>query len=197
MAADKNLESYAGENGVLIENRTIAPDEITPISDTLKFSNCNQVAVKNCVIYGGKEDCIDAVRGSDYTFENIALYPNGKNGITLKGSISGYKIENVSFLFAGTNSDIEVGQYDNYWYIGRPPTRNGQINNVFSSAEDNTKVVLKVWDAEVPRVTNSEIKIVKIPKFIWWPYFVFRAIQTRGFKNLFKPVAPSAFIQTK
>jgi hypothetical protein len=57
--------------------------------------------------------------------------------------------------------------------------------------------VLKVWDAEVPVITESNIKVVKIPKIIWWPYFVFRAIQTRGIKNIFKPVEAGSFIKTK
>jgi hypothetical protein len=45
MAADKNLESYAGEDGTVISNRVIAPDDWTQTSDVLKFSNCTNVVV--------------------------------------------------------------------------------------------------------------------------------------------------------
>jgi hypothetical protein len=96
---------------------------------------------------------------------------------------------------SGSDCDIEFGQYDNYWYIGRPPTRNGKIN--LTNSVSGEPLVLKVWDAEVPVITDSNIKVVKIPKIIWWPYFVFRAIQTRGIKNIFKPVEASSFIKTK
>jgi hypothetical protein len=194
MAADKNLESYAGEDGTVISNRVIAPDDWTQTSDVLKFSNCTNVVVDGCTIEGGKEDCIDAVRGSNYTFNNTVLAPR-KNGITIKGSVNGYSINEVSFVTSGSDCDIEFGQYDNYWYIGRPPTRNGKIN--LTNSVSGKPLVLKVWDAEVPVITDSNIKVVKIPKIIWWPYFVFRAIQTRGIKNIFKPVEAGSFIKTK
>lgn len=194
MAADKNLESYAGEDGTLISNRLIAPDDWTQISDVLKFSNCTNVTVDGCAIEGGKEDCIDAVRGSDYIFHNLTLAPR-KNGITLKGSIDNYLIEDVTFISRGSDCDMEFGQYDNYWYIGRKPTRNGRIS--LTKSVDGKQLVLKLWDAEMPVITDSNIKVVKIPKIIWWPYFVFRAIQTRGIKNIFKPVEAGSFIKTK
>lgn len=194
MAADKNLESHAGEDGTVISNRYIVPDDWTTISDVLKFSNCTNIVVESCTIEGGKEDCIDAVRGSNYIFKNIILFPN-KNGITLKGSIDGYTIDGVAFTSSGSDCDMEFGQYDNYWYIGRPPTRNGKIQ--FVENENGKQVVLKLWDAEVPTIIDSNIKVIKIPKIIWWPYFVFRAIQTRGIKNIFKPVEAGTFIKTK
>jgi len=194
MAADKNLESYASKDGTVVSNRVIAPDDWTQISDTLKFSNCTNITVDGCTIEGGKEDCIDAVRGSDYIFNNLTLAPR-KNGITIKGSVDNYLIEDVTFISSGTNCDMEFGQYDNYWYIGRKPTRNGRI--ALTKSVSGKQLVLKLWDAEVPVITDSNIKVVKIPKIIWWPYFVFRAIQTRGIKNIFKPVEAGSFIKTK
>jgi hypothetical protein len=194
MSADKNLESHAGEDGTLISNRVISPPDWTQISDVLKFSNCTNVTVDGCTVDGGKEDCIDAVRGSNYTFNNTVLAPR-KNGITLKGSIDGYTIRDVSFIVNGDDCDMEFGQYDNYWYIGRKPTRNGKIS--LTKSVSGAPLVLKLWDAEMPEITDSNIKVVKIPKIVWWPYFVFRAIQTRGFKNIFKPVEAGTFIKTK
>lgn len=196
MAADKNYESHVTENGSVIENRMIPSEGTNPAeySDILKFSNCENITVKSCVILGGKEDCIDAVRGSNYNFETLSLSPK-HNGITLKGSINGANIVNVEFQSHGKDCDIELGQYDNYWYIGRPPTRNVKI--IDTKSVDGKPVTVKIWDAETPQVTDSNVKIVKIPKFIWFPYFVFRAIQTRGFKNITTPVKSGDFIKTK
>lgn len=196
MSADKNFESHATENGTVVENRIIPTRDINPMeySDILKFSNCTGITVDNCEIYGGKEDCIDAVRGQLYTFKNSDLYPV-HNGITIKGSIDGVKIDNVRFKTHGKDCDIDIGQYDNYWYIGRSPTRNVLIHNV--NAVDGKPVVVRLWDALNPILENSNVKIVRVPKLIWFPYFVFRAIQTRGIKNIFNPVDSNTFIKTK
>ena len=195
MSADKNYESHVQENGTHIEGRTIPADaDPAEYSDILKFSNCENITVKNCTVLGGKEDCIDAVRGNNYTFDTVTLSPK-YNGITLKGSIDTANITNVEFQSHGKDCDIELGQYDNYWYIGRPSTRNISITD--TKSVDGKPIVVKVWDAKTPTVTNSNVKIVKIPIFIWWPYFVFRAIQTRGIKNIFSPVASGSFIKTK
>lgn len=195
MSADKNYESHVQENGTHIEGRTLPSDaDPAEYSDILKFSNCEDITVKNCSILGGKEDCIDAVRGNNYTFDTVTLTPK-HNGITLKGSIDTASITNVEFQSHGKDCDIELGQYDNYWYIGRPPTRNVRI--IDTNATDGKPVVVKVWDAKTPIVVNSSVKIINIPKFIWWPYFVFRAIQTRGIKNITTPVEAGSFIKTK
>jgi len=191
--ADKNFESHYTD-GTYISNRNIPENAIAEeYSDILKFSNCNNVTVNNCTIDGGVEDCIDAVRGENITISDCTLSPI-KNGITLKGSIVNYTIENVKFIKHGTDCHMEFGQYDNYWHIGRKPTRGGIITNV--STYDNSPVVIKLWDAKLPTVTNSNIKFKKIPMIVWWPYFVFRAIQVRGIKNIFKPVKSGAFIAT-
>ena len=196
MSADKNFESHATEDGTLITGRMIPEKEINSLdySDILKFSNCKNIIVDNCIIEGGKEDCIDAVRGSNYLIRNSNLSPF-HNGITLKGSIDGVRIENVIFDGHGKDCDIDIGQFDNYWWIGRKPTRNIQISKVKSA--DGKPVIVRLWDAEAPAVIDSNVKIIRVPKFIWWPYFVFRAAQTRGYKNVTTPVADSTFIKTK
>ena len=195
MSADKNYESHVTEDGSVIESRTIPSPDVNPLdySDVLKFSNCSNIIVSNCTINGGKEDCIDAVRGKNYTILDTTLIPSN-NGITLKGSIDTVKIQNVTFDGHGKDCDIDLGQFDNYWYIGRQPTRNVWLINVH--ATDNAPVKVRLWDADNVIVNNSNVKIVKVPKFIWWPYFVFRAIQTRGWKNVSKPVPDNTFIKT-
>jgi hypothetical protein len=192
---DKNYESHVNESGTVIRDRVI-PDEFTDpaeFSDILKFSDSTDILVENSTIFGGREDSIDAVRGARYTFRNLTLVPD-YNGITVKGSADGVRIENVSFTKHGSSSDMEFGQFDNYWYIGRPPTRNIAINNV--SATDGKPVVIVLWDSERPTVVDSNVRIVKIPKIIWWPYFVIRAIQTRGLKNIWTPVKAGISVTT-
>lgn len=196
MAADKNYESHAGENGTVIENRVFPDTGINALdySDILKFSNSTNCVVEGCTIHGGKEDCIDAVRGSNYKIFNTTLIPF-HNGITLKGSIDGVLLDNVLFDGHGKDCDIDIGQFDNYWWIGRAPTRNVTLNNVKST--DGKPVIVRLWDAATPIITNSNVKIIKVPKLLWWPYFVFRAAQTRGYKNVAKPVDSTTFIKTK
>lgn len=193
MSQDINYKSFAGENGILI-NSWQNPTDPSMHSDTMKFSNCTNVTVKSVEIHGGKEDCVDAVRGENYLFENLTVAPL-VNGITLKGSINGYNLKDIKITKQGKKYTIEVGQYDNYWYFGRKPTRNGKIDNV--SMFDGSPVKVRLWDADAPIVTNSNVKITKIPKILWIWYFIVRAIQTRGIKNLFKPVGNGLFIHTK
>ena len=195
MAADKNFESYAVKDGVLIEDRTIPSEDgnVLDYADILKFSNCTNATVDGCMIHGGTEDCIDIVRGSGYTFRNCTVFPF-KNGITIKGSADGVLLENITIDGHGKDCDIDLGQFDNYWHIGRKPTRNIVIRNV--QMADGSRVVVRTWDAVVPLIENSNVKLVKMPKILWWPYFVFRAIQTRGIRNLKKPVDSDTFIST-
>lgn len=196
MAADKNYESHVTEICGVISNRRIPEAGVNAgdYSDILKFSNCTSCKVDGCTIEGGKEDCIDMVRGYNYSITNCTLIPH-HNGITIKGSIDGVVIENVEFDGHGTDCDIDIGQFDNYWWIGRPPTRNVTIKNVQSKS--GKPVIVRLWDAAKPVIENSNVKVIRVPKLLWWPYFVFRAAQTRGYKNVAKPVDPTAFIKTK
>lgn len=196
MAADKNYESHAGEIGTVIAARAFPEIGLSALdySDILKFSNCTDIVVDGCTIQGGKEDCIDAVRGSNYTIRNTTLLPR-HNGITLKGSIDGALIENIEFDGHGADCDIDIGQFDNYWWIGRQPTRNVVIRNVYCA--NGSPVKVRLWDAANPVIEKSNVQIIRIPKIIWWPYFVFRAAQTRGIRNVAKPVNPTMFITTK
>lgn len=174
---DVNYESHVNETGTVIQDRVIPSAGVDPAdySDILKFSNCTDILVQNSTILGGQEDAIDAVRGSGYEFRDLTLVPK-TNGITVKGAIDGVVIENVTFASHGTAGDMEFGQFDNYWYVGRPPTQNITIKNV--NAIDGKPVVITLWDATSPTIIDSNVKIVRVPKLLWWPYFVVRAIQT-------------------
>lgn len=168
MDTDVNYKSYVNENNLIINTWT-NPEEPSMYDDVMKFSNCSNVIVDGVTINGGSEDCIDAVRGSNYTFQNLVLKPF-RDGITLKGSIDGWNLKNILFLKKGASYTIEVGQYDNYWKIGRAPTRNGTIENV--NVVDGSKIYVILWDADKPKLINCpDVRLIKIPCFIWFPYF--------------------------
>jgi hypothetical protein len=171
---DTNYKSHVQLKDIVIDawENPLNPAEW---DDVMKFSQCENVQVTGVTVNGGKEDCIDAVRGSGYSFTNMTLNPLN-NGITLKGSIDGWNLKDILFTRKGKAYTIEIGQYDNYWTPWTKPTRNGTIDNV--SMEDNSTVVVRVWDGEMPKVINCKnLKVLKIPKIIWFPYFFFRSMQ--------------------
>jgi hypothetical protein len=172
---DTNYKSHVQLKDVVIdawEN----PSNPAEWDDVMKFSQCDNVQVTGVTVNGGKEDCIDAVRGSNYSFTNMTLNPLN-NGITIKGSIDGWNLKDILFTRKGKAYTIEIGQYDNYWTPWTKPTRNGTIDNV--SMEDNSTVVVRIWDGEAPKqiINCKNLKVLKIPKIIWFPYFFFRSIQ--------------------
>ena len=168
---DSNFQSHVGEVGT----RLIAfnpPSSPTNYSDILKCSDCHGFTAIGITIPGGNEDCFDAVRGSDYTLTAVRLHPNGENGATFKGAIDGWALNNVMFERHGSRCDVEVGQFDNYWTPGRAPTRRGIILNTMS--EDGKPVRVVLWDADRPTVINSNVRVIKVPWLIWFPYFLLR-----------------------
>jgi len=171
---DTNYKSHVQLKDVVIDawENPLNPAEW---DDVMKFSQCENVQVTGVTVNGGKEDCIDAVRGSNYSFTNMTLNPLN-NGVTLKGSIDGWNLKDILFTRKGKAYTIEIGQYDNYWTPWTKPTRNGTVDNV--SIEDNSTVVVRIWDGEMPKVINCKnLKVLKIPKIIWFPYFFFRSMQ--------------------
>ncbi len=161
MAPDVNYKSYVNETGLFIDSWQ-NPETVSAYDDVMKFSNCTNVTVSGVLVLGGTDLSL------------VPLY----NGVTIKGSIENATFKNVSFETTGKDYSIELGQFDNYWTPGRPPTRGVKIENVHSVS--GAKVTVRVWDAEMPTIINSPSVVVKkIPKFIWYPYFLFRRWQIK------------------
>lgn len=175
---DTNYRSFGNEL-----NLTVSVDDWTPptdpltFDDILKFSNCANVTAAGLYVPGGREDCSDAVQGKNYTWLSCVFEPKGKGGITIKGAIDGWDVDTCMFQTHGSKYDIEVGQFDNYWFPGRKPTRNGLIRNV--QAKDGRPVRVFVWDGQRPKIENSLVVVYKIPFVIWFPYFCLRYFQVR------------------
>ena len=165
--ADVNWRSY----GPLDDETTVdaanwqAPLDPENWDDLVKCSNCTGLVISGLTIPASREDSIDCVRGGNYTVQNCEV----GGSVTVKGAINGFTL--YGSVISGT---IELGQYDNYWAPGRAPTQNVSILDCTSP--DGSPIRVKVWDADVPFCQNSNVKIIKIPKWVWWPYFLFRRL---------------------
>jgi hypothetical protein len=165
---DTNWRSYVGpaDNGLTVNAAEWqAPLDPENYDDLVKCSNCTGLTISGLTIPASREDSIDCVRGSNYTVQNCTVH----GSVTVKGAINGLTL--YGSVVSGT---IELGQYDNYWEPGRAATQNVSILDCTSP--DGSPVRVKVWDAEVPFVRNTNVKITKVPKWVWLPYFLFRRL---------------------
>lgn len=184
---DKNYISYADEVGVRVENQGFYGG--LEYDDMVKLSNVYDGLVNNCVIFGGKEDCVDCCRGGNITISNSELFAARKNGITIKGGIDGYRIEGVRFYHpAEGHSEIEIGQFSKYdkWPFKESRTVNGIISDVRVETPTGKKsdVRVWVWNADVPKIRQKKgVRVVKVPKWIWLPYFLFRQFCVKYFEK--------------
>ena len=168
---DVNWRSFVGpqDNG-----RTItfedwqAPSDPKQWDDLFKCSNVQGLTARGLTIPASREDSIDCVRGNNYSIESCTI----EGSVTIKGSIDGLSLTNC--VISGT---VELGQYDNYWTRDRAPTRNVSLVNCCSP--DGLPIRFKLWDAETPRIENSNVKITRISKLVWLPYFIFRRLTNR------------------
>jgi hypothetical protein len=165
---DVNWRSYVGpaDNGKVVTSEDWkAPSDPKQWDDLFKCSNVDNLTAIGLTIPASREDSIDCVRGSGYSFKSCVI----QGSVTVKGAIDGLKLYNC--VISGT---VELGQYDNYWTKGRAPTRNVSLLNCCSP--DGEPIRVKLWDADAPLVQNTNVKITKIPKWIWLPYFLFRRL---------------------
>ncbi len=164
---DNNWHSYVGpeDNGRVITSvEWQSPDNPEDYADLFKCSHVDGLTARDLFIPSGStEDSVDCVRGSGYCFDSCAI----QGSTTVKGSIDGFSLLNC--VVSGT---VELGQYDNYWAYGRAPTRN--VSLLDCESPDGKPIRVKLWDAEMPNIENTNAKITRIPKWIWLPYFLFR-----------------------
>ena len=180
--SDQNYQSYYG-NETITQETYIPPLNPASYDDILKFSNCSGVTVRGLELiddfdFHPQENWIDCVRGDNYVFEDLTIGPAGVAGVTLKGSITGYYLVRCRFARC-EHREIEIGMFDDYWYPGRPPTRHGVLKDVCSTDGDPVRITL--WDAEMPDVVGGNVKVTKVPKVLWFPYFMFRYLWIRVF----------------
>ena len=166
--SDVNWRSFVGpqDNGRTITSEDWqAPSNPKEYDDLFKGSNVDGLTARGLTIPASREDSIDCVRGSNYLIQSCTI----QGSVTIKGAIDGFELNNC--VISGT---VELGQYDNYWVKGRAPTRNVRLINCCSP--DGSPIRVKLWDAETPRIAGTSVKITRIPKWIWLPYFLFRRL---------------------
>ena len=170
--------NYNNSGYGLTSETWIPPGDASAYDDIIKRSNHIGLTFSGLSLKGAmpQENWFDFVRGADYRIEECHIGAAGVAGVTIKGAISGWVISNAVFD-ACARREIEVGQFDDYWFPGRAPTRGGVMANVTRS--DGKPVRVTLWDAERPVVIGSNVRIIKVPKTIWFPYFILRWILTR------------------
>jgi hypothetical protein len=165
---DVNWRSFVGpqDNGKLVTSEDWqAPSNPKEYDDLFKCSNVKGLTARGLIIPASREDSIDCVRGSNYLIQSCTI----QGSVTVKGAIEGFELNNC--VISGT---VELGQYDNYWVKGRAPTRNVRLVNCCSP--DGSPIRVKLWDAEMPFVQNTNVAFTKIPKWVWLSYFLFRRL---------------------
>lgn len=171
--ADNNYISFADVDGETIENTVfpVSGTKQSDYSDILKFSHAKNIVVSNCIICGGKEDCVDMNRNCEnILIENCTVYPFGSYGFTIKGGAKNITLRNVAFDGHGKVADIDLGNWSDQ---SMEQTTNVVLENVY--AIDGSPVKVRVLWAEKPTVVDSNIKLLVIPKPIIWAYRWLRA----------------------
>lgn len=164
---DRNWRSYYGANPDV--SGYVNPPDPLAYDDLMKFSNCTYVRVVDQTVAAGRENCIDAVRGENYAWLGCVLADGaGVATVTLKGALTGWAFVDCVIGRAAGTTDLELGQYDNYWYPGRPPTCWGRLERCTSPAGT---IRITCWDATPPQIIASQVTLRRIPKYIWFPYF--------------------------
>jgi hypothetical protein len=171
---DTNWFSVVRENAPDLSGFSNPPDP-SAYQDTLKFSVCTNVEVRDLTIEGGTENCVDAVRGGDYTIAHCRLNCHGDAAVVFKGAIEGWAIVNCIIEPHGP-TDVECGQFDNYWYPFRAPTSHGLVQGTRTT--NGAAVRVTCWNADKPEV-DKNVVVTKMPWAIWFPYFLWRYFAVR------------------
>lgn len=171
---DINYYSIADRNDVEVLSRTLPDVGINPsdYSDTLKLSKATNIVVKDCVIYGGKEDCVDMNRYCEnILIESTTVISNGSYCFTIKGGTKSVTLRNVVVQKHGKSYDIDLGNWSDQ---SNNLTTNVVLENVTST--DGKPVTVRVLWADAPTVIGGNVKVTVVPKFI---YSIYRWLRAR------------------
>jgi len=136
-------------------------------SEGLKLSFVYNMDFKNCQIIGGREDCVDIVRGGDISFEGCEFISNNsKQHVTIKGGA-----KNISFKDCTFQNDyrcwwdgacIDLGNWTDYDEVLRPPVRNVSVDNCKMKNMKRRTLTRRLFSMD-PLVENSDGRNVCVP----------------------------------
>lgn len=155
------------------------------VNDSWKVSsNATDCFWAHKAVWNYVEDCVDICRGFRLTLQSFFLHIGGVNGITVKGASADVAFTDLTLQVepgAKPTSHVELGQFDNYWYPGRAPTRRCQFSGPGFFPEQRP-VEVWAWDADIASCSfdfQSGHRVTKVPAVVWFPYFLFRYTQLR------------------
>ena len=131
----------------------------------LKMPNNFGSVIENCSLVGGKERALDMVRGGRITF-NSCVFSNGSDrkaisskwslrktcDIGIKGGFDTGEFNDCTF------ADMLLGDhciYDNVSGNFGAKTKNIVLSNCIHPKGPNTPIILRIWNAEMPTLYNT------------------------------------------
>ena len=169
---DQHTLALAKVESVLIRNCTIRANRV---EEALKLSASKDVVVDNCVLFGGDEDALDIVRGSDYVFRNVRFIARGNYAVTIKGGVQ--RVDFINCTFEGkpkTDYFIDLGNWSDYDVLERPKTDHVRIDDatVFANGRVGGKpYAVRVMHAEPPNMVGD---LAIMPGIFWKTYFAYK-----------------------
>jgi len=163
-------------------------------SETLKFSLCRNVFVSRMTIEGSREDCLDIVRGENYTFDRCTFIIRPKvaktaRHITVKGGAKNILFDNCLFIGRGFWPwQLQLGDWTDYDIRDRFPTRDITLDNCVSTLPEGL-TTLSIY-AEKPKTTwNVSTSGTKYRTWKLWPplrkaYWQFKRLTNSERKDL-------------
>lgn len=123
---DGSAFSRGDEDGLTIRNCSFKGENL---SENLKFSQCRNVTVEDCVIESGYEDCLDICRGANYVFRRCKFVRNtpGRTHVTFKGGANHALFEECTFTGKVAEASIDLGNWSNYDIVDRPKVTSVKI----------------------------------------------------------------------
>ena len=174
--ADKNYYSIADQSDIVIGNIEFPDKGINSqdYSDILKLSHASNITVKDCIITGGKEDCIDMNRMCENVLiEDTHLFSGGSYCVTIKGGTKNVTLKNVTIDGHGKETDIDLGNWSDQ---SSELTTGIVLDNVQSKT--GMPVRVRVLWANKPTITGgSNVDVTVVPKFLVLIYRFLRKLK--------------------
>ena len=148
------------------------------VAEGLKISFGHDVTIRNCIIHGGYEDCVDIVRGANICFSGCKFISyNTKQHFTIKGGCKNIQIEDCEFVNDFKNwydgAILDIGNWCDYDQVKRPKVRHVKVNDC-RLTNIKFKMLSRVLYGEAPTIIETGGFVFKVPSFITSLFFKLR-----------------------